>query len=97
MKSDLTPRDKDKWSKVMKSELMSSEESDGDDECIIVKRLKWREEKVTSFFHKLDEACQGKKTPQATRQRRNRIISTTYSERASPKQLGIPEWVIRKH
>lgn len=49
--------------------MMSSEESGGDnDEIIIVKTLPWRNSKVTQFFQSLDEKGTESKTTQAKRQ-----------------------------
>ena len=49
-KSNLSAKAKEKWERVLKSELMSSEEI-GEDDTIIVKPLRWRAGKLSSFFH----------------------------------------------
>ena len=78
----------------MKVELMSSEESNDDDEfTIIVKPLPWRSLKVTRFFEALDDAGAESKTAQARRQRRQRVIGATPSERSVPAALLLPSWV----
>ena len=48
-----------KWEKVLTSELISSDESevDNDDKAVlVVKKLAWRSDRVTNFFAKLDSA-----------------------------------------
>ena len=48
-RSSLPERQKEKWSKVMIADMMSSEESDEGDETIVVKPLQWRSSRVTVF------------------------------------------------
>lgn len=92
-KSNLSAKNKEKWEMVLKSELMSSEES-GEDDTIIVKPLLWRAAKLNRFFHSLDEANNEVKTPQAKRQKRRRVFSEEASvrEKPNPDSNSIPEW-----
>ena len=61
-------KEKEKWAKVLHADLMSSEDSEGGgDDIIIVKPLQWRSTRVAKFLHTLD--VEGK-TMQAKRQRK---------------------------
>ena len=62
---------KDKWVKCLVSDLISSEESDEENDSIVVKPLPWRAQKVTEFFKKLDVLIDEEKTSQAKRQRKD--------------------------
>ena len=48
--------DREKWKKVLVTQLMSSDESDSEENqpVFVVKELPWRSDKVTAFFEKLD-------------------------------------------
>ena len=83
-KMKYSPKDKEKWCKIMTVEMMSSEDSDQGDESIIVHPLKWRSDKVTCFLHSLDNKAYEEKSPQAKRQTKKRVVSTIFSERAVP-------------
>ena len=48
----MTNAQQEKWLKVVTTELMSSEESEGDD--IVVHPLPWRSKYVTNMFEKID-------------------------------------------
>ena len=52
MNSKLTEEQRTKWLAIVKSELISSEESDEDD-AIVVHPLPWRSEYVDTMFQKL--------------------------------------------
>lgn len=75
-KTNLSGKEKEKWSKILVNEMMSSEESD--EETIFIKELPWRSSKVDSFFHALDEEAMKKKSQQAKRQTKNRIFSAIH-------------------
>ena len=87
-------KDKEKWTKVMKITMMSSEESDSDpnNDDIIVKPLQWRSAIVNRFLLKLDDKLMETKSLQARRQRKNRVTGSVSSEREVPK--GAPKWAI---
>lgn len=88
-------KEKEKWTKVMKINMMSSEESDSEDpnnDDIIVKPLEWRSAIVNRFLAKLDDKIMETRSPQAIRQRKQRVMSHTTSHRGIPK--GIPKWAI---
>ena len=74
----------------MTAEVMSSEESNGDD-VVIVKPLTWRSGRVTRFFKKLDQAGIDSKTSQAKRQRKERVMESVESMRPMPS-ASLPSW-----
>ncbi len=87
--------EKDEWLKVMTVELMSSEESDYDnnEEVIVVHPLPWLSDKVVNFKQTLDLEIKKDKTPQARRQMKQRIVGTPS---ARPLKHGLPSWVLNK-
>lgn len=90
-------KEKDKWAKVLVADIMSSEESDQENEDVItVTPLPWRSEKVNTFFHRLDSKVETVKSSQAKRQRKGRVESSEFSLRH--KAVGIanklPDWAI---
>ena len=84
--------DREKWKKVLVTQLMSSDESaDEDDQAVfVVKELSWRSDKVMAFFQKLDGARQSRKTEQASRQTKRRVRKGVMSSRPPPP--GLPTW-----
>ena len=91
-KCSLPEQQKEKWRKIVVADMMSSEESDAAaDDTIIVKPLPWRSSKVTDFFQNLDALGSEAKTSQAKRQRRQRVLSTSASQRSKP---SLPSWAI---
>lgn len=74
------------------SELISSDESDIEEErhILVVRELPWRNDRVSKFFTKLDEAHEHRKSEQATRQTKLRIIKGKISARPEPS--NIPSW-----
>ena len=91
-KSDMSPKAKEKWSKVLQPDVMSSEESGQEGEDMFVRKLPWRSELVNNFFGELDERSLEKKTAQAKRQRKKRMFSVNVSARSPPP--GLPKWAI---
>ena len=81
----------EKWLKVMKTELMSSEDSDGD--SIVVHPLPWRSKYVTNMFEKIDGYCCRRKSIQAKRQMKARITGGS-SVRPTPHTPDTPDWAI---
>lgn len=88
----MSPKAKEKWNKVLQAEVMSSEESGPEEDDMFVKPLPWRSELVNKFFAELDEKSTERKTAQALRQRKKRIISVHASIRGAPP--GLPKWAI---
>ena len=86
--------DRAKWEKVLTSELISSDESEvNDDEAVlVVKELAWRSDRVANFFAKLDSAHEDRKSEQATRQTTPRIRKGVMSMREAPAHL--PSWAV---
>ena len=86
--------EKDKWAKVLVADVMSSEESDSEnEEMLVVKPLPWRSDKVTQFFQQLDEKIERSKKAQARRQRKRRVISNAFSTRPRPIAT-LPVWSV---
>ena len=88
-----SPRDREKWSKVLTIDMISSEESDGEEDTIIVHPLQWRSEKVSCFLHSLDSKANDEKSPQAKRQTKRRVESSEHSLRSLPVE-SLPAWAI---
>ena len=67
--------DQIKWKKILKCEMISSDESGTEDSksVFIVKELLWRSEKVTSVFNKINEMYDSQKSEQAPRQTKRRV------------------------
>lgn len=84
---------KEKWKKVLQSDLMSSEESSTESDDVFVKPIPWRAEIVNKFFVELDAKVVEKKTSQASRQRKPRKMSVSPSSRSVPR--GVPKWAIK--
>ena len=87
--------DREKWEKVLVTQLMSSDESATEDDqaVFVVKELPWRSDKVTAFYKKLDSVWNARKTEQACRQTKNRVRKGVVSHRPAPS--GLPNWVLR--
>ena len=84
-----------KWSKVLKMEYISSEESDGEDSIdsgIVIKPLSWRSKRLNSMFDHLDQQVSSTRSSQALRQTKKRVISDVPSTRMVPR--NIPKWAI---
>ena len=87
-----TDKDKEKWSKILSMEFMSSDESGMDDgkDVLITKPLKWESEAVISFKRALDDQSFRQKSPLAKRQMKTRKRGLHSSR---PKPLGdFPSW-----
>ena len=87
-----------KFTNALKLDLMSSEESDIDDdeEILVLHPLPWRSEKVDQMFVMLDNETMKSKSPQAHRQMKRRV-SGDESERSVPflaESEGL-KWIIR--
>ena len=83
-----------KWKKILVTDMMSSDESGTEDghSVFIVKELRWRSDKVTAFFQRLDKARDHRKTEQASRQTKSRIRNGAMSTRPAPS--GFPMWAV---
>ena len=89
----MSQKEKEKWGKVLVPEMMSSEESDIENDGVItVKPIRWRTERVRTFLHRLDSKVNTAKSTQSKRQRKQRIESSEYSNRVKPATL--PDWAI---
>ncbi len=77
---------------MVTNEMMSSEDS-GEDDTIVVHPLPWRSDYVSSMFRKIDDYCHAKKSPQARRQMKSRIVGSR-SNRVAPPDL--PQWAVKQ-
>ena len=86
--------DRVKWEKVLTSQMISSDESETDDDkaVLVVNELEWRSDRVTNFFVKLDSAHEDRKSEQAKRQTKPHIRNGTTSTRVAP--LNLPSWAL---
>ena len=92
-KSAMSPKEKEKWGKVLVPEMMSSEESDVEnDDIITVKPISWRAERVRTFLHRLDSKVTTAKSVQSKRQQKQRVESSENSNRVKPATL--PDWAV---
>ena len=66
----MVEKDKEKWRKVMRPDMMTSEENMSENEDLMIVPLTWCSKMVTIFFRKLDEKSMEKKSSQAKRQRK---------------------------
>ncbi len=78
----------------MKMELMSSEDSqtDDDEELIVVRPLPWRTAYFDRMLKNLDSDIMEEKSPQARRLMKRRVVGAS-SSRAKPDSKDIPSWV----
>ena len=89
------PKEKEKWSKIMTTELISSEESGSDagEQVLIVHPLPWRSSKVDHMYRRLDKGALSLRSPQGRRQLKRRVAGTA-STRPQTQVEGIPKWAI---
>ena len=92
----MVQKEKDKWMKVLVADMMTSEESESENDVIAVKPLLWRAESVSMFLHRLDEKMEEHKSTQARRQRKRRVESCVCSLRLKPVGVNIPDWAVVK-
>ena len=72
--------------------MMSSEDSDEEENVNFVKPLPWRSAIVEEFFYDLDEQYVSGKSAQAKRQTKDRVQGTEPSSRTAPE--GMPRWAL---
>lgn len=84
----LTEEQRKKWLTIITNDYMSSEDS-GDDDTIEVRPLPWRSSYVNAMFTKIDAYCNHKKSSQARRQMKGRVVGSPSSR---PKPVDYPEW-----
>ncbi len=74
----------------LQADVMSSGPEEND---MFVKPLPWRSDLVNTFFAELDDRSTERKTPQALRQRKKRVLSAYGSTRDAPP--GLPKWALK--
>ena len=89
------PKEKEKWSKILTAELISSEESGSDngEQVLIVRALPWRSSRVDHMFRILDKSALSMRSPQGRRQMKRRVAGST-STRPQCQIEGIPKWAV---
>lgn len=79
--------------------MISSEERGLDEDgkaVILVKDLPWRSDKVGRFLERLEAVQEGKKSEQALRQSKERVLIEAASERDPPhNNSSIPRWAFQ--
>ena len=83
------------WEDVLTVELMSSEESDVDEEgkeILIVHQIPWLSDTVNTFKRTLDAQALKLKSPQSVRQMKKRIEGRQ-SSRPPPAAGCYPDWI----
>ena len=80
--------DQQKWMKVLVPVMMSSEESEDEENINYVKDLPWRADIVKELFSDLDKQFEATKSAQAKRQTKSRVPSACISLRQAP--VGMP-------
>ena len=93
-KSSMHEVQKENWRSVMVTELMSSDESDGD--TIMVKNLPWRSSVLQELYIKLDKQQLSKKSSHAVRLTKKRMMNGIESSRPKPSN-HLPHWSYAKH
>ena len=85
------PSDKSLWEQLLKTDYMSSEESDidGEEDVLNVHNLPWRKPAIKKMFATLDAESSKRKTAQSRRQMKRRIVGRD-SIRSQP--ASIPKW-----
>ena len=68
----LNDKDKEKWMKVITTEVSSEDSESEDADTIVFKPLPWRSQRVTKFFYTLDNV-KASKSSQAQRQRKHTL------------------------
>ena len=78
--------DAEKWRRVLISDMMSSEESDMDEEKEVLKvhSLPWRAVSVSRMFTHWTKKLPNKRTPQSRRQMKERVMGEE-SDRPGPE------------
>ena len=92
-KAKLSDREREKWEKIFCIEMMSSEEIEDENDTIILKPLPWRSKRVTNFFSNVDRHTTAKKSAQAKRQTKSRVLGSP-STRQPPTNSNIPSWAL---
>lgn len=87
--------DRQKWKKVLITDMISSDSSGVEDTIpavLVAKDIPWRSCKVANFFDKLDKVHEDSISEQAKRQTKKRIHRGKLSTRTMPSE--VPKWAI---
>lgn len=88
---------KEKWSPCLTQELISSEDSEDEDEGqFIVRPLTWRSDKVTELFMNLDRKYYNRQTTRSKKMSYDRVRQSGQpSDRPKPMNSNLPSWVFK--
>ena len=88
------PSDKSLWEQLLKTDYMSSEESDvdGDEDVLEVHDLPWRKPSVKKMFATLDAESLKRKSAQAKRQMKRRVLGR---DSTRPQPASILKWATK--
>ena len=94
----LSEEQRTKWLKVMRTEVMSSEESDVDgngDEVLHIRPLPWRSSEVNRMFAKIDTYIMAGKSPASKRQLKKKSQGEVSSRHLSAEiRGGLPDFAV---
>lgn len=77
----------------MINEMMSSEESaSGEEDSVTVHPLQWRSQYVNKMFQNIDNYLKVRKSAQASRQTKDRIVGSQSSH--APPSNNVPSWAV---
>lgn len=88
------PSDKSLWKQLLKTDYMSSEESDvdGDEDVLQVHDLPWRKPSIKRMFATLDAESSKRKSAQAKRQMKRRVMGRNSTR---PQPASMPKWAAK--
>ena len=90
---DMNDKVRRRWEEVMNMDYMSSEDSDGNENELKIRRIPWLSENVQKFKKVLDEERMKSMSSQSKRQSKIKLIEGT-SQRPKPK--GGKSWIYKK-
>ena len=80
---------------MITNDFMSSEESNSDDDSVVVHPLKWRSETVNRMFDKMSQHMNEKKTSQAKHQMKPCTIGEPSKRQAPYTSDDYPKWAFQ--
>ena len=88
----LNQTQKEKWAPCLVAEMISSEESDDENEEFKVRPLPWRSDKVDSFFSSLDMKSNKNRSKKSAMMTIHRTKGLS-SDRSRPSD--VPDWALK--
>ena len=90
--NSLSQAQKERWAPCVVAEMMSSEESDDENEEFVVRPLPWRSDKVDSLYSSLDMKFNKKRSKKSAMMTIHRTKGLP-SDRSRPS--GVPDWSLK--